>query len=42
MEKLEREIEEIRRLMFRSAHETSSKEKLRRRKPAIAVGKKQQ
>jgi hypothetical protein len=28
--------------MLRSAHETSSKQKLSRRKPAIAVGKKKQ
>jgi hypothetical protein len=42
LEQLDREIEEIRRLMLRSAHETSSKKKLSRRKPTIAAGKKQQ
>jgi hypothetical protein len=42
LEQLDRVIEEIRRLMLRSAHESVSKEKLSRRKPAIAAGKKQQ
>jgi len=42
LEKLEEVIEEIRRLMLRSAHDTASKETLRRRKSTIAVGMKQQ
>jgi hypothetical protein len=42
LEQLEEVIEEIRRLMLRSAQEEVSKEKLSRRKPAIAAGKKQQ
>jgi hypothetical protein len=41
LEQLDREIEEIKRLMLRSAR-TASKEKLNRREPAIAAGKKQQ
>jgi hypothetical protein len=39
LEQLDREIEEIRRLMLRSATETASEEKLSRRKPAIAAGR---
>jgi hypothetical protein len=35
-------IEEIRKLMLRSTHETVSKEKLSRRDPTIAARKKQQ
>jgi hypothetical protein len=35
-------IAEIRKLMLRSAQESVSREKLSRRKPAIAAGKKQQ
>jgi hypothetical protein len=37
-EQLDEEIEEIRRLMLRSAIETASKEKLSRGEPAIAAG----
>jgi hypothetical protein len=37
-EQLDEVIEEIRRLMLRSAHETASKEKLSRRNPAIVAG----
>jgi hypothetical protein len=39
---LDRDIEEIRRMMLRSAHETASKEKMSRGKPAIVARKKQQ
>jgi hypothetical protein len=42
LEQLDRVIEEIRKLMLRSAEETVSKEKLSRRDPAIAAGKQQQ
>jgi hypothetical protein len=42
LEQLDRVIEEIRKLMLRSAEETVSKEKLGRRDPAIATGKQQQ
>jgi hypothetical protein len=42
LEQLDREIEEIRRLMLRLAHETANKERMRKMKPAIAVGKQQQ
>jgi hypothetical protein len=43
LEQLDEVIEEIRRLMLRSAHEKLPvKEKLSRRKPTIAAGKKQQ
>jgi hypothetical protein len=42
LEQLDRVIEEIRRLMLKSATEVVSKEKLSRRKPARAVGKQQQ
>jgi hypothetical protein len=41
-EQLDKDIEEIRRLMSRSAVEIASEEKLSRRRPAIAVGKMQQ
>ena len=41
-EQLEEAIEEIRKLMLRSAEETVSKEKLNRRDPAIAARKQQQ
>jgi hypothetical protein len=41
-EQLEEVIEEIKKLMLRSAEETVSKEKLNRRDPAIAAGKQQQ
>jgi hypothetical protein len=39
---MDREIEELRRLMLRSETNTASEEKLSRRNPAIAAGKKQQ
>jgi hypothetical protein len=42
LEQLEEVIEEIKRLMLRSAQEFVSKEKLNRGKPAIAEGKQQQ
>jgi hypothetical protein len=42
LEQLDREIEEIRRMMLRSAQEAVSKGKLSRREPTIAAGKKQQ
>jgi hypothetical protein len=38
-DRLEEVIEEVRRLMLRSTQETSSKEKLSRRKHARAAGK---
>jgi hypothetical protein len=41
-EQHEEVIEEVRRLMLRSARETASKEKLSRRKPAIEARKQQQ
>jgi hypothetical protein len=40
LEELDREIEEIRRLMLRSIEETSSEEKMSTRNPAIVAGKK--
>jgi hypothetical protein len=42
LEQMDKVIEEIRRLMSRSAAETASEEKLSRRKPAIAAGQQQQ
>jgi hypothetical protein len=42
LEQLDREIEEIRRLMLRSVQESVSEEKLSRGRPARAAGKKQQ
>jgi hypothetical protein len=39
LEQLDKDIEKIRKLILRSAQETASEEELRRRRPAIAVGK---
>jgi hypothetical protein len=42
LEQLDEVIEEIKRIMLRSVTKYSRKEKLSRRKPAIATGKQQQ